>query len=134
LKALPQTRCTWKKALPNEEVIAEMQRSDILLVPSRYEPGGIVVGEALACGMIVVASDEVGSAENLPINVCKRFPAGDRNAFAGAVAYAMEDVLKRGTELREEARRVAKEQFDPASMTRLLLSELRRLVGTRAGS
>lgn len=128
LEDFPITRCTWIKALPNDKVIEEMQRSDILLVPSRYEPGGIVVGEALACGMIVVASDEVGSAENLPSSVCKQFRSGDRNGFKTAIQAALADVRSHGSELREEARSVAKEQFDPAKMTHLLLSELEHIL------
>ena len=129
LKSLPHERCSWLKALPNDKVMEEMQRSEILLVPSRYEPGGIVVGEALACGMIVVASDEVGSAEKLPPSVCKEFRAGDREGFKKAIKAALVDVRGRGPELRKDARRIAKEQFDPAIMTGLLLNELKRILG-----
>ena len=134
LKDLPTERCRWLKSLPNEQVTKEMQKADILLAPSFYEPGGIVVGEALACGMIVVASDEVGSAENLPSSVCKKFRAGDQEGFKTAVLAALTDVRKRGVELREKARRVASEQFDPASMTRMLLSEVERILANESKS
>lgn len=129
LTSLPTERCTWLRSLPNDKVSEEMLRSDILLVPSWYEPGGIVVGEALSHGMIVVASDEVGSAENLPSSVCKEFSAGDREGFEKAIGLALAEVRERGPKLREEARRIAREQFDPAKMALLLLSEVHRILG-----
>ena len=129
LKDLPGNRCSWIKALPNDQVMMEMQRSDLLLIPSSYEPGGIVVGEALASGMVIVASDEVGSAENLPPSVCHEFRARDRAGFHGAIRRALADVRVRGPELREEARRTAQEQFNPSRMAGLLLSECQRILG-----
>ena len=129
LKNLPEGRCKWLKSLPNDEVVRRMRHSDILLVPSLYEPGGIVVGEALACGMTVVASDEVGSAENLPEDVCDSFPTGDAEAFLTAIRKAVERVRLEGKDLRRKAVETAAEQFDPEKMARLLLNEVSRLLG-----
>ena len=128
LSDLPKERCRWLRSLPNDQVAAEMLDSDILLVPSWYEPGGIVVGEALANGMIVVASDEVGSAENLPPSVCKEFHAGDLEGFRSAIDLAIGAVRTRGPELRQEAAAVAGREFDPGRMAEQLLSEVKRLL------
>lgn len=125
---LPDERCRWLKSLPNDQVTEEMRKSDILLVPSLYEPGGIVVGEALANGMIVVASDEVGSAENLPASICQEFPAGDAEGFQIALRRAIERIRDARAHLRMEATRVAREQFDPAKMAHLLMEEVKRLI------
>jgi glycosyltransferase involved in cell wall biosynthesis len=38
---------------------------DVLLMPSDYEPWGLVVNEAMACGMAVVVSDHVGAGPDL---------------------------------------------------------------------
>jgi glycosyltransferase involved in cell wall biosynthesis len=133
LQGLPQDRCQFLKSLSNAEVQARMRQSHILLVPSRYEPGGIVVGEALANGMIVVASDEVGSAENLSEDVCKQFPAGDQPGFMAAIERAIAAVRSGGMPLREAATRAAKEQFDPTRMTGVLLAEVQRLVSRNDG-
>ncbi|GAB4024316.1 glycosyltransferase [Spirosoma koreense] len=39
--------------------------SDVLVLPSRSEPWGLVVNEALACGMPVIVSDRCGCAADL---------------------------------------------------------------------
>ena len=131
LKDLPHERCRWLKSLPSEQVFEEMRRSDILLIPSQYEPGGIVVGEALANGMIVVASDEVGSAENLPSTVCKEFRAGDDMGFRNAIELAIRSVRTGGSELRRLAIETAGREFDPATIALRLLGETKRLLGER---
>lgn len=129
LRQLPTERCTWRKSLSNAEVNREMQVADILLVPSSYEPGGIVVGEALANGMMIVASDEVGSAENLPRSICQEFRAGEVTGFQRAIEAAVAEVRRLGHSFRATARAVAHEQFDRTSVTVTLLREIERLLG-----
>ena len=46
--------------LPREYAVA-----DVLLLPSEFEPWGLVVNEALNFGLAVVASDQVGAAADL---------------------------------------------------------------------
>ncbi len=128
LRDLPHERCRWLKSLPNKQVTEEMRRSDILLVPSLYEPGGIVVGEALANGMVVVASDEVGSAENLLPPVCQEFRAGEVAGFLDAIERAVTEVHARGPALRMAAISAAREHFDPGKMAALLVREVTRLL------
>lgn len=57
------------------------------VVPSRTEPWGVVVNEALACGSPVVVSDAVGAAEDLVVDGVngRVFPAGDARALADAM-------------------------------------------------
>ena len=43
--------------VPEEEKLKFFKRSRVFLMPSRYESWGIVIGEALACGVPVVAYD-----------------------------------------------------------------------------
>jgi glycosyltransferase involved in cell wall biosynthesis len=45
--------------------LALMSHADALALPSRYEPHGIVVAEAMAAGTPVLASDVVGAAKDL---------------------------------------------------------------------
>lgn len=49
-------------ALPNQEVLHFMRRSDILILPSKYDGWGAVVNEALQSGMRVVVSKNCGSS------------------------------------------------------------------------
>lgn len=79
--------------LPHAETLEEMRKADFLLVPSHYEPGGIVVAEAMRMGCAVLASNEVGSAENLPESVCCRFPAGNIDEFERIVRDAVRKKL-----------------------------------------
>lgn len=42
-----------------------MKESDCLILPSRYEPWGVVIHEATACGLPVIASDACGASVHL---------------------------------------------------------------------
>jgi glycosyltransferase involved in cell wall biosynthesis len=79
--------------MSHEYTLQEMGRADFLLVPSYYEPGGIVVAEAMRMGCALIVSDEVGSAENLPQPVCRQFPAGDIDEFERVVRDAVRKKL-----------------------------------------
>lgn len=61
--------------------------SDVLVLPSAFEPWGLVVNEAMNFGLTVVASDQVGSAVDLvrPGETGRIFPHGDIGALAAAM-------------------------------------------------
>jgi glycosyltransferase involved in cell wall biosynthesis len=59
--------------------------ADALIQPSKYEPFALTVGEALASGIPVVASDEVGATEGVDRGCCSVFRSGDLDAFERAV-------------------------------------------------
>jgi glycosyltransferase involved in cell wall biosynthesis len=62
--------------------------ADAFVLPSRDEPWGVVVNEALACGTPVVATDAVGAAEDLITNGVngRIVPVGNIAALAAALA------------------------------------------------
>jgi glycosyltransferase involved in cell wall biosynthesis len=72
---------------------------DVLVLPSEYEPFGLVVNEAMCCGCAVIVSDRVGAGRDLVAPVCPEFifPCGD--------IHALSDILTRvasgGVNLRE---------------------------------
>ncbi len=109
------------------EVIAAYDAADILLVPSLYEPGGIVVGEALSRGLCVVASDAVGSAEVLDGDCYRPFPAGDMDRFEQQVRQLIKDLKIRRQELRQCAREQAQKHFAPDKIAKELVSLLERV-------
>ena len=125
-RTLPQ-RLIWKKNLPHDGVVSEMEQSDILLVPSHYEPGGIVVGEALAAGMLIVASDVVGSAEILSNEVCLRFAAGDFSEFLLAMEAAVSRIRPDAKTLRLKAREECEKHFSLPIVANALMNQLQLL-------
>jgi glycosyltransferase involved in cell wall biosynthesis len=120
-----QERLLWKRSLPHQEVIEEMENSDILIIPSHYEPGGIVVGEALAAGMLVVASDVVGSAEILSDRACVKFSAGNLSSFQAAIETAIERVRTNPEEVRRVTRSECEQHFNLSLIGDTLLYQLR---------
>ena len=61
--------------------------ADLLVLPSKSETWGLVVNEAMACGLPAVVSDAVGCAPDLvePGTTGERFPVGDVDALAESV-------------------------------------------------
>jgi glycosyltransferase involved in cell wall biosynthesis len=60
---------------------------DVFVLPSRHEPWGLVVNEAMNAGRAVVVSDDVGCQEDLVREgeTGAVFPVGDVAALAGAI-------------------------------------------------
>jgi glycosyltransferase involved in cell wall biosynthesis len=58
--------------------------SDLMVLPSEYEPFAVVVNEASCCGCPVIASDRVGAAQDLiaPVNPTFIYPCGNVGALA----------------------------------------------------
>ena len=78
-------RITWTGFLSDQAAISAIYRaSDVLVLPSDFEPWAVVINEAVAAGMAVVASDVVGAAAELVRDRQngRIFPAGDVNALA----------------------------------------------------
>ncbi|MDP9148508.1 MAG: glycosyltransferase, partial [Myxococcota bacterium] len=55
---------------------------DVFVQASEREPWGMVVNEAMACGMAICASDRVGSAYDLVRDNGAVFPVGDTRRLA----------------------------------------------------
>lgn len=81
LASLDSSVATYVGPRGGAQMPGEYAHADVLLVPSRYEPGSLVAGEALASGLVLVSSDEVGAAEVIAPDLCRVFPSGDLDAF-----------------------------------------------------
>src|ERR1700730_11256008 len=83
--------------------------SDVMVIPSEYEPFGLVVNEAMLCECIVVASNKVGAVGDLISHGRTGFvyPCGDIQALAHLLAKAFSDPMQ----LRE-IRRAARERIE----------------------
>jgi glycosyltransferase involved in cell wall biosynthesis len=64
---------------------------DALILPSEYEPWGLVVNEAMACGLAVAVSNMVGAAPDLVRDNGFVFPAGNVKALASALQAWVDD-------------------------------------------
>lgn len=115
--------------LPSEELPALMQSASMLLVPSRYEPGSIVTAEALACGLPVVLSDEVGNAEAVAGPHVRIHRAGDLDGLEAAVRSLLAALDEDESALRAAARANAERAFAPDAIA----AQLVELIGSRTG-
>lgn len=70
--------------------------SDLMVIPSRYEPFGLVVNEAMLCGCPVVASDKVGAVRDLvvPGQTGFVYPCDDTQGLADILREALADPLR----------------------------------------
>jgi glycosyltransferase involved in cell wall biosynthesis len=59
--------------------------ADALVLPSAHESWGLVVNEAMACGLPAVASDTVGAAPDLVAGTGRVFPSGNIARLADAM-------------------------------------------------
>jgi glycosyltransferase involved in cell wall biosynthesis len=131
LKELNPRTATYVGGLNHEKTMAAYDAADILVLPSMYEPGGIVVGEALSRGLCVVVSDEVGSAELVREECCRHFPAGDADAFERATRKLIEDLAAEQPRLRELAAAECALHFLPKKIAADLADHLARVVAAR---
>ena len=78
--------------LPDARLAALLRTADAVVLPSRYEPFGIVALEAAAVGATLVASDAGGLGEVVLDGVTGvSFAAGDVPGIADAVSRALSD-------------------------------------------
>jgi glycosyltransferase involved in cell wall biosynthesis len=117
-------------ALPPDEVPAELARTDVLLQPSRYEPFGLTVGEALASGALVVGSTAVGALEGVDQSVAAALPAGDAAGMADAIEELLERLESEGRELRARARAEAERLWAPELVCERIDAALQTVVNT----
>ena len=112
------------------DLAAVYSANDVLVVPSVREVWGLVVNEALAHGLYVVATDQVGSAHDLIDDDSGMIvPADDRPALVNAMEAATR--LPRSHSARE-GRRKRVEHCTPANFARDLCSAARIAVAGSA--
>jgi glycogen synthase len=108
---------------------------DLCIVPSIYEPFGLVALEAMASGCLCVVADTGGLREVVPVEgtVGLRFPSRDATALRGVLERVLTDDAER-TRLVAEAREHVL-RFGWAEVARRTAEIYRTLAGatTRAG-
>ena len=106
--------------------------ADVLVLPSLFEPFGLVVNEAMLCGLPVVVSDRVGAKFDLVRDgengyVC---PAGNVDALATILCEILQDTGKRAAMGVAARRRM--ETWSPREYTEGMVRAV-QMVGTKSG-
>jgi glycogen synthase len=107
--------------------------ADLCIVPSIYEPFGIVALEAMASGCLCIVADTGGLREVVPGDgtVGLRFPSRDADALRGILERVLVDDAERAQLVAEAREHVLR--FDWAEVARQTLGVYRRLTSGGTG-
>ena len=109
---------------------AELARTDVVILPSRFDSGPLTVYESLSSGVPVITSDRVGAASWVkPRNGLLVLPIDDTAEFCRRAADAMADPDWMASGARGAVH--LREEFSPVRATERLLHCYRRLVASR---
>ncbi|MDD2580815.1 MAG: glycosyltransferase family 4 protein [Desulfuromonadaceae bacterium] len=91
------THITYTGRLDQEGVIEMQHASDVAILPSLFEPYGLVVHESMAARLPVIVSDRVGCIDDLLFDRETGFivPAGNPAALAQSMCMLLDDTLLR---------------------------------------
>ena len=125
------TRVHWHGFVAGERKWRLLQGSDLFVLPSHSENFGIVVVEALACGLPVIVSTEVALAEEVRAHRLGRVTAVEAQAVAEALEHLVASPAERA-DIRARARRVVAENFTWDSAARALAQRYQAAVEHRS--
>lgn len=128
LDDLPSQNAEYAGHVPAAEIPAELARSDILLQASRYEPFGLTVGEALAAGVPVVATSEVGAIEGVERSVAIEVQPGDAEGIAQAIVELLAQTETKASAIEATARAEAVRLFATERVCEQISTALDQLV------
>lgn len=113
LDDLPSENADYVGSVAAADVPGLLLESDVLLQASKYEPFALTVAEALAAGVPVVATTEVGAIEGVDVSVAYAVAPGDVEAMADAIETLLERLAAAPADLRRRARAEAQRLFAP---------------------
>jgi glycosyltransferase involved in cell wall biosynthesis len=128
LDDLPAENSEYVGFVPGSQVPGELAESDLLLQASKYEAFALTVAEALAAGVPVVATTEVGAIEQVDRSVCAAVAPGDVPGMAAAIVAMLERLGSDPRQLRSLARAEAERLFAPERVSREISAALQRYV------
>ncbi|HTU79281.1 MAG TPA: glycosyltransferase family 4 protein [Solirubrobacteraceae bacterium] len=128
LEDLPRENAEYVGKLPGPEIPGELAAADLLLQASRYEPFGLTVAEALAAGVPVLGTTEVGALEGVDRSVAIAVAPGDVEAMAGAVEELLARLAANPAAVRSTACAEARRLFAPEVVCAQISTALERLV------
>jgi glycosyltransferase involved in cell wall biosynthesis len=118
--------------VPSADLPGLMRAATLLLVPSPYEPGSIATGEALACGLPVVLSTEIGNGEAVSGEHVAFHRPGDVDGLESAVRQMLRRLEADEAALRASARANAEAVFAPTVVVETLVAQISGSVNAEA--
>lgn len=103
-------RHRWIPTLPHQEMLREMQRHDVLVLPSLFEGFGLVILEAMAQGLVVIATPHTAAPDLIEDDIDGFIvPIRSSSAIAAKLEMLLESP-KRLHEMKLASRRKAEGQ------------------------
>jgi glycosyltransferase involved in cell wall biosynthesis len=124
----------WLGQMTPPQIADALSTADALLQLSKYEPFGLTVAEALAAGVPVVATDEVGAAEGVEAAVARIVPSGDVDAAVRAVVAMVASSRAEPRRIAQVAQREADRLYRPDVVCRQISAALEDLVARSSQS
>lgn len=128
LDDLPAESSEYAGSVPASQIPAELARGDVLLQASKYEPFALTVAEALAAGVPVVATSEVGAIEGVDRSVAAEVKPGDVEGMTSAITAMLKRLQASPAETRSLAQAEAARLFAPDRVCEQVSIALERLV------
>ncbi len=128
LAGLPGENSEYAGRIHPSQIPAELAASDVLLQASHYEPFALTVAEALAAGVPVVATSEVGAIEDVDRAVAAEVRPGDVEGMANAIVTLLERLDADRGGIAAAARAEAERLFAPEVVCAQISDALERLV------
>jgi glycosyltransferase involved in cell wall biosynthesis len=128
LAELPPESAEYAGAVPASEVPGELARCDVLLQASKYEPFALTVAEALASGVPVIATSEVGAIEDVDRAVAAEVAPGDAEGIAQAIEATIARLRDEPARMHSLARAEAERRFAPAVVCEQISAALEGLL------
>jgi glycosyltransferase involved in cell wall biosynthesis len=100
-------RIVFQPTILHEEVHSELQKHDVLVLPTELDDWGVVVNEALQAGLAVVTTENAGASELIQCGRTGLICKCDVVDFANAIAQ-LTDCPKTLAEMRKRAREYSK--------------------------
>jgi glycosyltransferase involved in cell wall biosynthesis len=110
----------WPGFLTGVDKLAALSAADLFVLPSYSENFGIAIVEAIAAGLPVVTSDQVGLAREIEAYEAGRVVPCDVTALTSALEAALGDADRR-RRWAANGRRLVHERFSVEAMTRGLV-------------
>lgn len=132
-----RNRVTWTGFIEGRELVVAYHAADVLVLPSDREPWALVVDEAMAAGLTVVASDVVGAAHELIVDgeSGRMFLRGDASSLKSALEdISHPDRIENYKTAATEALKRYREVVDPIAEVRRALCDAGVLDRATTGS